>query len=561
MTHFIPDDEVVSSLLENSDIEEDNIEVSWDPNDFFLGVDFNPPDEPFIEYTEKWEKKSFQSKNIPKMVPSVESCKTPMEYFSKYFPDSLFEEITTHTVKILVSRGKPDNYCDIDCIKKFFATHALMGIFRCPQKHLYFDPKFQYGPIANALTHDKFKAIRMSLHAVDVDSPDEIDKMTSRLWKVQPVIEAVRSRCHQLVRNSNNYCIGQQDINLETPRLGTPYNWRTRGVGLKNFIITDPQGLIVDFEIFQGSHTDLPDRCLGTRASIVLRLARTVPGACLYFGPNFTTVPLMNELANRNINGTGLIIPCRWKKNLYEFTKDKQMKMGNVEEICREDGKVCAIKWMDTKSIMVMSTVYGTEPTKRFVKFDEKTRHHVTVTAPLPIANYKRNILGIELSNQIMDLYSTSIKSSKWPVNVILYLFDLAVTNSFFEYKQGAKASNKKYKQMFDAAHFRLEIIEGLLGESLKSTSLNNSKIAKITPKGTVNNVPLNQPSALSSIDERFDGKDHWMIVDKTSQVNKNQKYCKKERCTSRTYTMCTKCKVFLCYNTEKNCFYSFHNK
>lgn len=542
---FIPNDETIAELLEHSDLEENLSDYDVDPDPFEL---YNTPfpEEPIVvKLPDIWEKTPFKSKQVLEKLPvPIAEPKKPVDYFSKYIPDELFEQIAVNTKKCLESRGKCANYCTVDEIKKFFGVHALMGIVKCPRKDLYFHPKFKYGPISNSLSYEKYRQIRLSLRVVDESNPDELEKMTNRLWKVQPLIESVRFRCQQIPRDNTHYCIGDQVINFIGPHVGSKFNWKSKPIGLKNFIVTTPQGLVVDFEIYQGSLTDLPERSLGTTTAVVLRLARTLPNSSLYFGRSFTTVQLMDELIARNIDGTGIISP---NKLNYDFKKN--MERFCWEEVTRSDQKLCAIKWMDIKNSMILlSTVYGSKPTKKLEKYDKLSKQYDTVRCPLVLSQYKRNIIGIDLNNQIMDLYTATFKTKKWPVNIVLYLFDLSITNSYFEYKEDAKKCN--LKDTLDAMSFRLAIVEELL--------CNVPSISMDVDVPAPTHIPTYKPPSLSRLTDRFDGKNHWIVCDKSI---KSQRICRREKCKSRTNVMCSKCKVYLCFNYNKNCFYTFHNK
>jgi hypothetical protein len=76
---------------------------------------------------------------------------------------------------------------------------------------------------------------------------------------------------------------------------------KPRPVGLKNFVVTTKTGLVLDFEIYQGSSTPLPRRDLGLGPAVILRLAQSLPEfSSLYFDRYFTTVPLVEELEKKN---------------------------------------------------------------------------------------------------------------------------------------------------------------------------------------------------------------------------------------------------------------------
>ncbi|CAG4981373.1 unnamed protein product [Colias eurytheme] len=115
---------------------------------------------------------------------------------------------------------------------------------------------------------------------------------------------------------------------------------KPRPARLKNYVVTTSKGQVLDFEIYQGSTTNLPDSDkFGVGASFVLRLAITLPeGSFLYFDRYFSSLPLMEELVKRKIEGTGTLMANRFntkKKTLYEFKKDTRMNRGEDEKIVK----------------------------------------------------------------------------------------------------------------------------------------------------------------------------------------------------------------------------------
>jgi hypothetical protein len=183
--------------------------------------------------------------------------------------------------------------------------------------------------------------LRTNLHVVDNLGVTEETKKSNRLWKIQPVIDSVRNRCRALERNEKCTSIDEQMI----PFLGRcPVRQfiknKPRPVGLKNFVVTTSDGLVLDFEIYQGTTTRLTNRELGLGPSVVLRLVETLPeNNYLYFDRYFST--------------------------------DNAMNRGESEEVVRSDGKLCITKWKDNKSVMMLSTAFGKQPVFNLLRWNK----------------------------------------------------------------------------------------------------------------------------------------------------------------------------------------------
>ncbi|RVE51881.1 hypothetical protein evm_003501 [Chilo suppressalis] len=63
---------------------------------------------------------------------------------------------------------------------------------------------------------------------------------------------------------------------------------KPRPTGLKNFVTTTSDGLMVDFEIYKGANTMFGDKSLGLGPSVVLHLIKTIPpGSCVFHDRQF----------------------------------------------------------------------------------------------------------------------------------------------------------------------------------------------------------------------------------------------------------------------------------
>jgi len=180
---------------------------------------------------------------------------------------------------------------------------------------------------------------------------------------VQPLIDYVRNNCLAIDRSSTYYSIDEQIIPfLDRCKVRQFVKGKPRVVGLKNFVITTSEGLIIDFEIYQGHTTPFPDKTLGLGPAVVLRLINTIPeGSSVFFDRYFTTIPLMKKLVQLKIYGTGTLQLNRLQK--FQFKPDSKMKRGDFEEVISDDKNISMLKWKNNKSVVMTSTCYGGIPT------------------------------------------------------------------------------------------------------------------------------------------------------------------------------------------------------
>ena len=121
-------------------------------------------------------------------------------------------------------------------------------------------------------------------------------------------------------------------------------------VGLKNVVFCGQSGRILDFEIYQGAGTGVPEESkhLGLGGSIVMCLAQTIPSNQnykSYFDNYFTSVPLIHLLKCRGIHSLGVV-----KKNRMsgcQLKEEKELKKegrGAIDMKITNDGGVCVVR-------------------------------------------------------------------------------------------------------------------------------------------------------------------------------------------------------------------------
>ncbi|KAH8042749.1 hypothetical protein HPB51_025731 [Rhipicephalus microplus] len=294
-----------------------------------------------------WKEEPFEEKSLPSFEYDLSeppgNVRTPLEYFFEYFDDSFFQNAAEKTNMYCMSTTGEILKATPQKIRQLFGMHIIMGCIRLPNIHMYWRRGYQVDQATNVMLHEEFKTLRSCLHFVDTQMPPNKPE-ENRLWKVQPIIDAVRKRCHKLDRAPVSYSIDEQIIPF-TGRcsLRQYVKGKPRPLGLKNFVLTTSAGLVMDFEVYQGKSTPLSDTALGLGPNVVLRPVETLPKhSSVYFDRYFTTIPLLDALIDKEIDATGTIMTNR-VKNIH-FQSDTMMKQGDFQEFRRADGKAAIVK-------------------------------------------------------------------------------------------------------------------------------------------------------------------------------------------------------------------------
>ena len=166
--------------------------------------------------------------------------------------------------------------------------------------------------IASAMPVNRFQKIRNSVHINLAANAGPGD--CHKFWKIQPLVECIRSRCLEFPREE--YCSVDEQI--------TPFEGRAPAkqfvanklnpTSLKNFVLCEKFRRALDFELYQGAGTGIPKKYkelgLGLGASIVLRLSETESKQInhkIVFDNYFTGMSLIRELKKEGIYSLGVV--------------------------------------------------------------------------------------------------------------------------------------------------------------------------------------------------------------------------------------------------------------
>lgn len=498
-----------------------------------------------------WRQVSFNDKTHEYSPVPSGSVRTPIEYVKDYFDENFFAHAAHCTNTYHLRKTGKELKTNPQEMAKLFAIHLIVGVIPFPRLPMYWRSS-----IADQMSRDRFLQLRNALHCVDSDTQSLPlnNESPNPLWKVQPIIDRVRTACNKLERVPGYYSIDEQIIPF-TGRcaLRQVVKNKPRPVGLKNFVLTTSDGLMLDFDIYRGAKTMFGATNLGLGASVVLHLTKTVPpGSCVYYDRYFTTVPLIEELDKRNIHGTGTIMMNRIPgRAAVKFKADRVMSRGESQQFVRDS--VVLVKWKDNKSVLMASNCTGAENTDFVKRWDKQNKSYIDVSAPRVISNYNRHMGGVDVLDQMMEYYRAFLKTKKWTLKVIIHFLDLAVANACRQYKINCEADKWPRKKVSDLLEFRMDVADAWMNIPGKSRQFSDDSDTEVE----LPTVKKKYMPPTPTVTKRYDGYDHLPTFDDI----KAPRSCRLETCTSRSKICCTKCKVYLCLSRGKDCFRLYHTK
>ncbi|XP_054269847.1 piggyBac transposable element-derived protein 3-like [Macrosteles quadrilineatus] len=512
----------------------------------------------------KWTAKSFKPEEIKLMEPSYkkEECDDSWDddtFVYQYFDDELLDLMVLKTNQTSIHITGKSLKLTLQELKIWIGMNCVMSALNFPQIRMYWEKRFRIPCLASAMTRDRFYAIRTSLKVVfDNDFSDE-EKKTNRLWKVRPVLDRVLQGCMNQPRQKE-LCVDEMMVPFQgTCALKQYVPNKPNPVGLKVFVLANPNGVICDFKIYQGKNTFPEETSQGFSLgeAAVMYLSRSlVPGHTLYFDRYFTTTKLADALLDQGIRCSGTIMKNRVPKNT-DLVPDKEFKKserGSSQVSVREDGKMAVTKWLDNKPVSMLSTSESKEPQHQVKRWNKKEKKYITVSQPAVINSYNKNMGGVDLADRIMSYCPNRSKTKKWTIRCIMHFFDLAMSNAWLQMREFKRSQNVRPKDIPQFRAFKLAFGVRLIEQNLQDD--NESCGSELEECDAVHDVGDGRKVATPSIEVRTRGAIHLPQV--TTGV---QKRCRRKNCGKKTSVFCIKCNVYLCLMGNRNCFSSFHSK
>lgn len=481
---------------------------------------------------------------------------TPLTLFLRYFPEEFFQMVVEKT-NINALQNNYELKTNVIEIKKLFAMHIVMGSLNFPAVRMFWKAGTRIPLIADSMTSNRFFKLRNFLHVVD----NQTDRNPAdKLWKVRPIIQFFLKRCHEL-KLEEHLCVDEQMIpftgTLEIKQFvkNKPNPW-----GIKVFLFCGSSGKIYDLIVYEGKTTQINEALqkeFGLGSAVVLMFANRIPEEMWYklsFDNFFTSIPLLQQLSNKKIAAAGTIRRNRLLDDPL-MSKSELAKHGRgfSQEKTLEDNSVTVVAWNDNRPVTLASNFIGVEKKVTVDRWSKKKKQFESVECPAIVQFYNKTMGGVDKVDHLMSLYRIFIRSRKWTLRVIFHFVDLAIVNSWLEYKQEAKKCKIPEKNQMTLLQFRNKIAEALARAQVKTPGPGRPPKNKQPPEELREKREYNAKRPCTDV--RYDNFDH------LPTVQNDPVRCKLEGCSGRTKFACMKCNVALCLQKDRNCFLCFHKK
>ena len=122
-----------------------------------------------------------------------------------------------------------------------------------------------------------------------------------------------------------------------------------------------------------------------------------------------------------------------------------------------------AVKWIDTRSVCLLSSFLQTSPLEKCKRFDKKKKTNVEINQPKCIKLYNKNMGGVDLVDQLIALYRISFRVRKYYHKLVFPLLDMSVVNAWLLYRRDTKKLLLPINKQQSLLLFKISIVDSLL--------------------------------------------------------------------------------------------------
>ncbi|XP_013882896.1 piggyBac transposable element-derived protein 3 isoform X2 [Austrofundulus limnaeus] len=485
----------------------------------------------------------------------------PQDYVEQYLDSELMKVLADCTNSTSLAKSGTSLNTSVEEVYHFFGAAVLMSCVRYPQTRMFWSNSLRIPAIGDTMSRDRFFKLRSNLKAVvDEDVPGH-ERQRDKFWKVRPFVNRVLYGC-RLQTRPGSVSVEEQVI----PFTGAgPVQHRVllkpSPVGIKTFVLASVDGLVLDFEVYQGVKTlrsQVQDSVgLGLGALVIQRLSETLAaGTRVYCDQAFMSGAAAELMMRRQVYLTGPVRKNRVLKATKKLPSDRTLKRcgpGASAATTRADGRLCLVKWSDKKPMLFLSAAHAEEPKDTCRRWSKEDKDYVTITRPSVARHFNATMGGVKLSDRMLSCYRMSVRSKKWTVCVLMHFTDLALVNSWLLYRRDQQDHGAPPKSIMRFLEFRMAVAQVFLNKRdlllhaepgrEEERPPQSGRRSRVVP---VPHVSIRTCSA-AHLPEMADLK--------------NPKRCRGQGCSGKSRVRCTKCNVFLCLQSERNCFAAFHQR
>ncbi|CAK9833061.1 PiggyBac transposable element-derived protein 4 [Anthophora retusa] len=393
-------------------------------------------------------------------------CITPLQFFSLFFTDELISKITTETnlyaQQIISGREVSthslwQNWYEVTAVemKAFLGVIINMGLMPVHDIKDYWSKKFNaYIPFYNNIfRRQRFLQIFWALHLETTPQTGNRERISVN--KVAHLLNYLDQKFRQHFVPAQNIAVDESTVgfkgrvSFKTYNPKKPNKW-----GLRLYVLADSlTGYVYTFLPYFGKQTTnaLIDPDLPITSRIVLHLynnlQQSIPGAQgyhIYTDRLYTSIILGERLLKLQCHLTGTIMTNR--KGIPLSMKSPKLRIGETVAYRKEETLLLA--WRDKRVVSMLST----GGTSRYQIVGNRRAGNNTaqpVFKPSIIAEYNKNMGGVDLADQYTSTYCFLRKTLKWWRKLFFWGLEVSIINAYVLYKACPNTTKKLSHKQF----------------------------------------------------------------------------------------------------------------
>ena len=492
----------------------------------------------------------------------VQTIHTPLQYFNQFVtPEMLDELVITSNQYTMQKTGKSMETTRKE-LEVLLGIYFRMGLAKMPGYRAYWEEHCRYDPVASVMTRNRFLQLIKGIHFVNnLDDHDDADKC----WIIRPWLKNFLENCLKVTPDEHN-SIDEMMIpfkgkfsRIKQYIRGKPNPW-----GIKLWARTSSTGILYDFDVYQGKVGNTRPTEVGVGGEVVLKLCSTLDEGKNYkiYADNFfTSVPLVDQLSKKQIFYLGTVRSNRIKGCIMQDDKSLLRRgRGTHEAKVEKNRNICAIKWVNTKVVSVLSSMVGATPTEKVQRWSVAEKKYIDVERPYALSVYNQYMGGVDIPDSYLATYRKSMVSRRWYLYLYWHTIYIGMVNAWLLYKRDCAQQQVPVKEIMIRRKFQAQLASSLVAVNVSTRKRGRPSLDnEVDGNGRQQRIEgLTRLRAarvsLPADDVRLDEMGH--LPEKIARRGKCR-LCKK----GITNTYCSKCKARLCFMEQRNCFKSFHTE
>ncbi|KAF0694469.1 piggyBac transposable element-derived protein 4-like, partial [Aphis craccivora] len=392
----------------------------------------------------------------------------PIDFFDLLvtddFYDFVLEETNNYAAELYLTRSsnksRISKWIELtkNELKAFFGLVFHTGTIKMPRMADYWktDKLFNLNCFREVMSRNRYMLIMRALHFSRNPERGAGGSKPSRLYKIDTVVEYFNNRMLEVYQPSKQLSLDESMVLWRGRLVFRQYIKNKRHkYGIKLYMLTEPNGLVLNILIYSGQGTDSTPEQSHTE-HVVYRLMENHldKGHSLFMDNYYNSSSLAHTLLQRKTYCTGTLRNNR--KNNPKEVISKKLKTGETACKYTKDG-VCIVKWKDKREVLAISSEFKNEMVEAQNKYGQSK------LKPLPISEYNKFMSGIDRQDQMMSYYPCERKTLRWYKKIAIHFLQIALLNSFLLY-----CKNVKKISYYD---FRISVINSLISSNKDTIS------------------------------------------------------------------------------------------